>query len=786
MKNSKRALALLLCAALLLGALSACGGGSDTPEATDPSALVWTSSFSSLSGLGENVNYISGVAYSGGAIYMAAQTYDPETYESANVFKRYDVASGEISDLSGYAPVSLPEAEAAENSYTSLNQICAGPDGGLWVIEDVNYTVFNLPEGFAGTEEERWNYAEYMDACFLRLLSADGSELVSVDLASIAEGQDYFYVSNMASDGEGNVYIVDQNNGFWVYAPDGTQLYGSAPSSGGAVPSINYINRMITLGDGRVAVMGYDDVAAGNVLKPFDLSTNSFGESITMPGNAYNIYPGSGDYLFYYINASNMYGYNASTGEGTELFNLISCDIDEDTLSAFVAEGDGYVCLTAGYGNTPNSEYTMELATVRQVEASSLPQKTTLTLAALYLSSDLRADILNFNRSSDQYRIEVTDYSEFNTEDDYTAGLTRLSTEIISGRVPDILAASGLPMQQYVSRGLLEDLYPYLDADGEISRDDLFTSVLSAMEINGGLYQASSSFSVQTMAGKSSVVGSEPGWTVEELMDIYNSQPEGTLLLSNTSSTVVLSMMMQNSLNDYVDWANATCSFNDQSFIDLLEFCAQFPAEYSYDENAPSEPSLIQSGQQMLYSMYMYDFNEIQFVEAMFGDELCIKGYPTPEGVGNFANVVDGLSISATCADKEGAWSFVRQVFTEEYSDSHWSFGFPINRAAYQKQLDEAMTPSYYTDPETGEQVEQSMGGMGYDDFMVDFYATTQEEADMIQAVIDSISGTVSYDTNIMTIVNEEAAGLFSGQRTAEQVADVIQNRVSTYVAEQA
>ena len=36
-----------------------------------------------------------------------------------------------------------------------------------------------------------------------------------------------------------------------------------------------------------------------------------------------------------------------------------------------------------------------------------------------------------------------------------------------------------------------------------------------------------------------------------------------------------------------------------------------------------------------------------------------------------------------------------------------------------------------------------------------------------------------------MNIINEETAALFAGQRTAEQVADVIQNRVSTYVAEQ-
>src|SRR5699024_7767816 len=107
------------------------------------------------------------------------------------------------------------------------------------------------------------------------------------------------------------------------------------------------------------------------------------------------------------------------------------------------------------------------------------------------------ADVLNFNRSSDKYRIEVTDYSEFNTEDDYSAGLTRLNTEIISGKAPDILVVDGLPVEQYAARGLLEDLYTYLDSDGELSRDDLYQSILSALEIDGKLYTAAPSFNLQ-------------------------------------------------------------------------------------------------------------------------------------------------------------------------------------------------------------------------------------------------------------------------------------------------
>ena len=779
MTHPKRFIALALCLALVL-ALSACGG--DTPsaqESENPSGLVWTADYAELS-LDSNIQYVNSSVFAGGKLYISAQTYNEETSESGTILAGIDPSTGEASTLPGYTAPSLPEE--AEGGSVSVNAIAAGPDGGLWVLEDIFYHFFNLPEGFSGTDEEKYNYSEYRNSAALRLLDSTGAEVLSVDLSSLAGEQDNFYASAMAGDSEGNVYLGDQNGGFYVFAPDGSQLFAAAP---GSLGELSYIDKILTLGDGRAALVTYDSATSGNVLRPFDTAAKNFGESIPVPTSGYYMYNGDESHLFYYIEGASMYGFDAATGEGTALFNLVNCGVNVDSLSLFVPTGGEYLCLVSGFGSGPNSEYTFELATLKEVEAASLPQKTTLTLAAQYLGNDLRADVLNFNRSSDKYRIEVTDYSEFNTEDDYTAGLTRLNTEIISGKAPDILVVDGLPVEQYAARGLLEDLYTYLDSDGELSRDSLFQSILSALEIDGKLYTAAPSFNLQTLVGRASVVGSEPGWTVRELMDLYASAPAGTSLLGSTTASSMLYTMMQFNFDQFVDWETATCSFNSQEFIDILNFCAQFPVDFTYDENAPSEPSMIQSGQQLLYTDYISQFTDLQFTKAMFGDDICFKGYPTSSGSGTYASVSGGLAITSTCADKEGAWSFVRQVFTEDYADDHWIFGFPINRAAYDKALKAAMTPQYYTDPETGEQVEMSMGGMGYDDFSVDFYATTQEEADQLAALIENASAAGSYDENIMAIITEECDGLFSGQRTAEQVADVIQNRAGTYIAEQ-
>ncbi|MFR5781886.1 MAG: hypothetical protein ACLUEK_08640 [Oscillospiraceae bacterium] len=61
---------------------------------------------------------------------------------------------------------------------------------------------------------------------------------------------------------------------------------------------------------------------------------------------------------------------------------LINCDIDESTLrSAYMDENDEIICLLSDYSSDKT-----ELARVKQVDAASLPQVTTLRLACNYIS----------------------------------------------------------------------------------------------------------------------------------------------------------------------------------------------------------------------------------------------------------------------------------------------------------------------------------------------------------------------------------------------------------------
>ena len=72
----------------------------------------------------------------------------------------------------------------------------------------------------------------------------------------------------------------------------------------------------------------------------------------------------------------------------------------------------------------------------------------------------------------------------------------------------------------------------------------------------------------------------------------------------------------------------------------------------------------------------------------------------------------------------------------------------------------------------------------GYDDFQIEIYAATQEEVAAVRELIETVETSYQYDTQLNTIIEEETAAFFEGQKSAKDVADIIQSRVQIYINE--
>lgn len=80
----------------------------------------------------------------------------------------------------------------------------------------------------------------------------------------------------------------------------------------------------------------------------------------------------------------------------------------------------------------------------------------------------------------------------------------------------------------------------------------------------------------------------------------------------------------------------------------------------------------------------------------------------------------------------------------------------------------------------------RKFGFLTYDDgWTIEFHAVTQEEIDIVLELVKDARPFFSADEDpVLRIIGEEAAAFYCGQKSVEDAADIIQNRVQLYVNE--
>ena len=309
--------------------------------------------------------------------------------------------------------------------------------------------------------------------------------------------------------------------------------------------------------------------------------------------------------------------------------------------------------------------------------------------------------------------------------------------------------------------------------------------------MDGKLYQVVSTFSIDTVAGRTEIVGDRTSWTLQELQEARAAMGDNVSIFGEYDVKAdILNTCVAHGADGFIDWADKTCNFDSQEFIDMLNFANSFPKEFNWEdydwETSESEYSRLHSGKQMLTRAYIYSFDDVQYQKALHGGDITFIGYPTTTGNGSSFNIGSGLAISAACKNTEAAWEFVRIYLTEEYQTKSGLWQFPTNKNAFEKYREESMKQEYTTDPETGEQIPVSDHSYGFSDGTeIQVYAMTQEEYDAFMRLYESCNSVTAYNQEINNIISEETAAFFDGQKTAEETASLIQNRISLYINEQ-
>jgi len=137
--------------------------------------------------------------------------------------------------------------------------------------------------------------------------------------------------------------------------------------------------------------------------------------------------------------------------------------------------------------------------------------------------------------------------------------------------------------------------------------------------------------------------------------------------------------------------------------------------------------------------------------------------------------------MSSSCADKVGAWAFLRTLLLpHEDIDPTDSFGLPINKEDFERIINLAMLPDTYEKNPT----RYTLSRDGDYEISYDGRAITSEEKKQMLALYDEANGLFGYEDALFDIITEQAGAYFAGDRSLDDTVAAIQSRVGLYLAE--
>ena len=521
-----------------------------------------------------------------------------------------------------------------------------------------------------------------------------------------------------------------------AYLPDGTltETYPVSIDAGDEARSI------LTLPDGGFWLRGVHNIrhysASGEELESFTRERVEFCPPLLIDGEA----------VFQTIDTdshrSKLNTYDAAAGKLVP----IDCDIDLRAPSAVCrsAAGEALVCIGGTLVSivsdftaartvelyelySTQTEYKEVLSLDENTyllvpaKADTLPPENSGELVCLtreWTIDDRRTvNIAFYGRASEMLGVLKAQYTQLSPDHrveclDYGAdeeGLTRLLRDVSTGEGIDIIVSDGYSIDTAVG---FTDLYPFLDADPELSRESFVPGLLPGIERNGRLSEMWSGLSIYTFVS-SGALHDKPGALRLAECQAYLDTIGCTEPLFNgwMTKTELLRRMTPGI------FARGETALESDGVRALLEMCTARPAEVNTEETETPE--------------LMYTDLQPDYLNRAMESGRALRLLDGSEGGDDFTSLVCDMRgcymIPETCPDKENAWSFLRLLLTEGQQLKDFDgrrVCYPSNAAALDAVLDS------YALPELGATVRGLIDGAP---------VYTQESAEMERIFIESM-----------------------------------------------
>ena len=483
-----------------------------------------------------------------------------------------------------------------------------------------------------------------------------------------------------------------------------------------------------------------------------------------------------------YTEGKGIVKYSVEKDEITHAINeevLKNCiDTINEPVTGLAVQGENIVVCTAGKSGNESNLYFLQKEQTKKTEKDKTDtgKNTVLKIYSLKENSMIRSSLAFFRREhtdiSINYTVGYTGEDGFSVSD----AIRKLNTEIMADEGPDIIVLDNLPVEEYISKGVLEAVTDIVNE----KKDEIFFNMIEGYNKESEIFCVPTTFRIPVIIGNSEVVSAESSNAVIDQMEQQESPvltrqdfPYAAMNMFVTSDMVEKDGMNEEKLTAYYndllrlkEMGNVTDKIVDESDYSMDQTVDIFP----YGES--DVPSDIYFGEakagvgQIAYVDSYIKLNSARKQADIQFDYLNKSG-------GNYYIPTEVLGINSRSSYKDAAKEFLSLYLTEEVQNTN-TMGFSINRNSMRNSAAVTDSPQYYST--IYKNLEDTSG--------LDLYTLSTDEFNELLQFVELADTPVRVDAVVTETVMEQADKILYEDLDVQTAVQTVCGKTNLYLKE--
>lgn len=395
--------------------------------------------------------------------------------------------------------------------------------------------------------------------------------------------------------------------------------------------------------------------------------------------------------------------------------------------------------------------------------------------------SHLRQAIAQFNRQNREYRVEILEPQD--RESGYDVW-DRIQREMLEGGGPDLFLGLYIPAEDFARNGYLQEASDFLPKEGVLWQAALENGIIQGRQY-GIPYECKLRFATYSRE----LTGDRDSWTLDEMMEAVRNSGAEVLQCGARGRDIVMEYgLLDNDNKKFIDWEKGESHLDEAPFLELLAFAKEYADREEHSGNPFADPDtrlLEGKAAAKVPHADVYDLQELNGLYASFLGNPAYIGFPREEGNGIYV-LSTNFYVSSLTKQREGCRAFLDFMLSEEVQKDYVEFGSSDDGAAVREPLLavslsalERSIQLKKRERDSGNVVRVTEEGIQYSG-----KGLSEEQEAAFRFLLENARPGNFYIQEIEGMVYEELAPYFAGQRTAEEAAGMLHNRVQLYLDE--